>query len=167
MKARGFDVSTIRDAEERLKRWHAAQRVIHDIRAAFAGVTLGEGVGLYEAQGIDGYASEIELERLRSQDERGDWARISAEALNECNSSLSFLDPEGMRFLLPAYLIADLNAVYHHGMAFTLCNPGDRFTQLTPEQRAAVREYLLYISVEANYEFYRPDILRALDDYWF
>jgi hypothetical protein len=167
MKTRGFDPSTIRDAEERSKRWHEAQRVIQAIRTAFAGVALGSGVGLYQAQGLDDYASEAELERLRSKDEKEDWARISADALNECYSSLSFFDPEGMRFHIPAYLIADLDGEYKHGMAFTLCNPRDQFTKLSAQQSAAVRLYLQYIVAEDDYDFDRPHIVRALEECWF
>ena len=166
MKARGYDIATIRDAEERSKRWHQAQQVVGELRAAFAGVALGDGVGLYQAQGLDDYAEQAELERLRLSDEKEDWTRISAAALNECNSSLSFFDPPGMRFHMPAFLIADICGDFHFGVDYHLCNPGDRYSLLSPQQRAAVRQFMLYIAEEDNYEFSRPHILKALDEYW-
>ena len=166
MKASGFDAASIQDAEEKSKRWHLAQQIIDGIRAAFAGVTLGNGVGLYQAQGLDDYAGDNELERLRSTDEKQDWSRISAAALNECHSSLSFFDPEGMRFHLPAFLIAEISGDFHHGVDYHLCYPRDRYSLLTPQQRAAVRQFMIYIAEEDDYEFSRPNILRALDEYW-
>lgn len=166
MKARGYDTSTIRDAEEKSKRWHQAQEVIAALRTAFAGVTLGDGVGLYQAQGLDDYADQAKLERLRSNDEKDDWSRISAAALNECHSSLSFFDPEGMRFHIAAFLIADIVGEFRFGVDYHLCNPGDRFSLLSAQQHTAVCRFVRYIAEEDDYEFSRPHILRALDEYW-
>src|SRR5688500_17196676 len=78
------------------------------IREAFAGVKLGNGIGLQEAQGIDDYADKETCARYRAGDEKEDWTRIPAEELSRCNSSLSFFDAEGMRFHLPAFLVAEL-----------------------------------------------------------
>ncbi|MBL8300860.1 MAG: hypothetical protein JNN30_21170 [Rhodanobacteraceae bacterium] len=166
MQSRGFDISMIRDADEKSKRWYRGKQVIDRLRVAFAGVTLGDGVGLYQAQGLDDYAGQEELDRLRLNDEKHDWSRIPAAALNECHSSLRFFDPEGMRFHMPAFLIADISGDFHHGVDYHLCNPGDRFSLLSPQQREAVRQFMLYIAEEGDCEFSRPHILRALDEYW-
>jgi hypothetical protein len=170
MRARGYDASTIEKAEEQSKRWHLAQAVAVRIREAFAQVRLGQGVGLRQAQGIDGYEGEAALAAYRALDEKADWSRIPSSALNECNSSLSFFDAEGMRFHLPAYLLADLDGSYEFGMAFCLTDMGElhekQFALLTPPQRDAVRAFLEYISGEDDYQFEWPNILRALDEYW-
>ena len=139
------------------------------IREAFAGVTLGSGIGLQQAQGLDDYENEAICARYRASDEKEDWTRISASELNRCNSSLSFFDAEGMRFHLPAYLIADLHGTYEFGMAFCLTQSHDYsryFELLSDAQREVVREFLLHISKEADYEWDRPQILRALHEYW-
>jgi hypothetical protein len=140
------------------------------IREAFAGVKLGDGIGLQEAQGIDDYEDAATRARYRADDEKDDWSRISADALNHCNTSLSFFDAEGMRFHLPAYLIADLRGDYEFGMAFVLtlqCDWGTtQFDLLTADQRRAVRAFLLHIAESGDYRMERPDILRALNDYW-
>src|SRR4051812_3449018 len=88
MRARGYDSSTIAEAEQQLKRLEAAQGVAHVIEAAFAGVTLGNGVGLSEAGGLDDYADGATLAALRANDEKEDWHRIPVEALQHYNSSL-------------------------------------------------------------------------------
>ncbi|MFG6446816.1 DUF6714 family protein [Roseateles sp. BYS180W] len=170
MRARGYEASTIEKAEQESKRWHLAQAIEAQIREAFFAVQLGQGVGLRQAQGIDGYEEEEELAAYRVSDEKVDWSRIPSSALNECNSSLSFFDAEGMRFHLPAYLLADLSGSYEFGMAFCLTDIGDlrteQFALLSPKQRDAVRAFLEYISEEDDYLFDRPNILRALAEYW-
>lgn len=140
------------------------------IEEAFLGVKLGNGIGLQQAQGLDDYDDAVTCAGYREQDEKEDWQRIRAEDLNRCNSSLLFFDAEGMRFHLPAYLIADLRGSYRCGMAFCLAHLDDyrttQFSLLSPAQRNAVRSFLLHISEVADYEFDRPHIIRVLDEYW-
>jgi hypothetical protein len=147
------------------------QRVLNLIRTAFAGVTLGEGVGLRQGQGLDDYADAQTLAAYRAQDEQHDWSAISVEDLDQCNSSLSFFDPEGMRFHLPAYLIADLkqalkiaDVLFH--LVYSLDGAESRFEKLSRDQREAVRQFLLLRLSDPNYEFVHPMIETALRDYW-
>ena len=77
----------------------ARASLISDITSAFAGVRLGGGVGLFEAQGLDDYADVAERKALRERDEKDAWTVFSADALNCANSSLSFFDAERMRFI--------------------------------------------------------------------
>lgn len=98
MRARKDDPAAIREAEQELKRWYEAQKLIERIQKAFAGVRLGNGVGLWQAQGLDDYASEEKCAEYRANDEKDDWRRISVNDLCQCNSSLCFFDAEGMRF---------------------------------------------------------------------
>jgi hypothetical protein len=170
MKARGYDPVTIAKAKERSLRWTSAQEVIREIEAAFAGVTLGNGVGLREAQGLDDYADKDVLAKYREGDEKEDWHRISTDELCACNSSLSFFDAEGMRFHLPAFMIAELRGEYGYGMDFQLTHLSDlcmeQYSWLSPEQRAAVRSVLRFLADGPEYERERGTILRALDGYW-
>lgn len=140
------------------------------IREAFADVTLGSGIGLRQAQGIDDYEPSSVCARLRAQDEKEDWSKISCDDLNRCHSSLSFFDPEGMRFHLPAFLIAELRGLYRFGMVFCLSHLNEhtigQFALLTPSQRLAVRAFLLLAAESEAYKFDRPHILRALEEYW-
>jgi hypothetical protein len=142
MKARGYDPSTIAEAEQRLSLGVAAQEVCRVIEAAFAGVTLGKGIGLHEGQGLDDYEDAATCAAYRAKDEKEDWHRISAEALIRCHSSLSFFDAEGMRFHLPAFLLDDLRDG-GKGMAFCLTrrwpNFEIQFSLLSPEQRRRPR----------------------------
>lgn len=122
------------------------RRVADLIREAFRGVTLGEGIGLMEAQGIDDYADAATRAQYRAGDEKEDWAAISAEKLERCYSSLSFFDPQGMRFHLPPFLIAELRGAF---IVVDLVSylPDFRhdsqpqFEVLSHDQREAVQQY--------------------------
>ena len=98
------------------------------------------------------------------------WDTIPTDQLNACHSSLSFFDPEGMRFHLPAYLIADLKEQLGVDPVFHLTHLDDyargKLVLLSAEQPAAVRAYLLFVRDEPNYEFDREAIDLALENYW-
>ena len=147
----------------------ARASLISEIFVAFEGVRLGRGIGLFEAQGLDDYADAEERKALRERDEKDNWTVLSPDALNRANSSLSFFDAEGMRFHLPAYLVADLRGDYKFGVVFTLCQAAVReepFALFSGPQQAAVRHYLEFIAKDPSYEFDYPDIQRCLAGYW-
>ena len=154
----------------------AEQRIAELIRKAFQGVALGNGIGLRQAQGLDDYANSKTLARYRERDEKEDWSRIPASELNECYSSLSFFDAEGMRFHLPAYLIAGIEGKLACDVMFHLtCIDEYKTSQLSglnAIQRNAVREYLLFCLSQSEVEPGSKcwpaiwEIERALSSYW-
>ncbi len=123
------------------------EELCQQIREAFAGVTLGEGIGLTEAQGIDDYEDKATCARLREADEKEDWSRLSAEEVNRCYSSLSFFDAEGMRFHLPAFLIADIHGLFDFDLPARLgplnSHKAPQLALLSDAQRKVIRLYLL------------------------
>lgn len=151
---------------------HAADknRIIEAITKSFDSVVLGNGVGLYQAQAQDDYKTELEEQAARTNDEKNDWRLISAEELNRCNSSLSFFDAEGMRFHLPAYLIADLKGEYNFGMEFCLTHLSDyskaQFALFSAEQRDVIRDVLNFWFNEAPESFFSMDIVNAVLGFW-
>ena len=146
------------------------EAVASQVRKAFHGVTLGNGVGLFEGQALDDYEDDATRKAYRERDEKHDWERIPIDALNRCQSSLSFFDAEGMRFHLPAFMIAELNGESDVGCVFHLTHLDDyamtKLAALSSEQRKAVREFLLLLRDDPNYDFDRPQIERALSEYW-
>lgn len=170
MKARGYDRATIEAAELQSRRGKTALALCDKIRQAFAGVQLGNGVGLQQGQGLDDCEDQETCAALRATDEKDDWQRITSNRLNGCFSSLSFFDAEGMRFHLPAFLIADLKGEYRFGMAAELTRLSDyarrQFELLSSDQRMAVREYLEFTLEDPDYWFDRSQTETALEDYW-
>jgi hypothetical protein len=146
-------------------------RVLGLVRSAFQGVTLGEGIGLLQGQGLDDYADERTRASYRAQDEKHDWSAIPVANLDQCCSSLSFFDADGMRFHLPAYLVAELEgSLQTDDVLFHLVSMAHggrlQFETLTPAQREAVRAFLLLRLSDAHREFEHPMIEAALRDYW-
>lgn len=168
-RARGFDESTLysEPAEERLLE---AKQVSADIEKAFLGVKLGLGVGLFEGQAIDDYESDEERRRKRARDEKEDWRRIESKHLNACHSSLSFFDPLGMRFHLPAFICCELRGEYKMGLDISLSDLDNwkrsKFSLLSPEQKVAVGNFLEFLSEDVDSEFSRPAIQRDLIEFW-
>lgn len=143
--------------------------VLNKIKSAFAGVTLGNGVGLWEAQAIDYYEPKVVQKRNRTKDEKEDWNRLNYEDLQRCQSSLSFFDADGMRFHLPAFILASLDdTVGDLIIHLTRLTPyaKSQLTLLNRAQRHAIVMYLHWCLEQADYQFERPAIQKALSEYW-
>ena len=169
MRSRGFDPSVLAEQMELAKRGEALETLVAETYEAFAGVKLGSGVGLLEANGLDDYASEQKLAEYRAKDEKLDWRSIPIEKLNRYSSSLSFFDAEGMRFHLPAFLVADMQALYEFDLIYNLVQSTlieVQCTLLTEKQRAVVRKYLEFALQAEDFEYDHEHIRRALENYW-
>lgn len=142
-------------------------RIADLIRVAFRDVRLGNGVGLMQGQGLDDYENAATQARYRARDEKDDWSKIPAEELNRCHSSLSFFDAEGMRFHLPAFLLADLEGTFRQELVYHLTHfeflGTVQFSLLSASQQHAVREYMLLCLPN---DFDGPIIEKALAEYW-
>ena len=145
------------------------------IREAFAGVTLGDGVGLWWAQVLDDYEIPSSIADYRAnheqKEERLDWSRIPVEDLQRNHDSPSFFDAEGMRFHLPAFMLFELYGEPTLSVFYTMYHYENdygktQFSLLDKKQRAAVRAFLLYCKDLPDNEFDRPQIERALNEYW-
>lgn len=158
------------DSTESLEMLDDERRVASLIRAAFCNVRLGNGIGLRQAQGLDDYADSNTLAKYRTQDEKDDWSSIPVSELKICESSLSFFDAEGMRFHLPAYLIAALEGTHQSSLVFHLTYPGldarSKFALLSDSQRNGVREFLLLRLSGPYGDFERPMIESSLAEFW-
>jgi hypothetical protein len=130
--------------------------VVTQIEDAFADTQLGDGIGLFEAKGLDDYACDEELRRYRATDEKLDWRRISYSDLVRCYSSPSFFNAQGFLFHLPAFLIAELNDKHPYGFIDRLFrakeHPEGWRNLLTTKQRNAIIATLELIREHPNYE---------------
>lgn len=145
------------------------ERLCGLIRAAFRNVTLGAGVGLNEGNAIDDYAPADVRAAARDRDEADSWESIPVGDLNRCNYALSYFDAEGMRFHLPAFMIADLRGEFEYDLVFTLTASAqleDQMRLLSPAQRRAVREYLEHCSSDPDRYCNVDSIDAALSGYW-
>ena len=143
--------------------------VIAKIECAFANTKLDNGIGLFEANGLDDYAADEELRRLRESDEKLDWKRISVADLAKCYCSPTFFDPQGFVFHLPAFLIAELNDTHSYGFIDRLYaadeHPKGWRSLLTREQRDAIIATLELIRDHPNYQHEMDEIDLSIDRY--
>jgi hypothetical protein len=82
--------------------------LIDEITAAFDGVSREDGTTLHEAIAIDDWKSLDEQLAARLFDTEERWQDVPDDAIVECDSALSFLDPKGFRYYLPAFMVCGL-----------------------------------------------------------
>ena len=159
--------------------------LIANIQAAFKGVELEDGIGLWEAKGLYDYATQEECKKLRAKDEKEDWNKISIADLCICGSSLSYFDTKGLRFHLPKFLLHALdvfeeeeNLLDTAGKLDDSCYPevffsltGDlesdysiqRFSALNNDQIQCVIDFLYYKKQESAAYYKEFGFVRGSD----
>lgn len=162
-----------------IRRALPAEPVIQALSQAFEGVVLGDGVALLEGDAMDNpMLSPEECKEYRSQSEHNDWKKIEPDDLREYENAFSFMDAEGMRFNLPAYLIADLKepdflcCVGYCVTDIDLLKEGtyarERFSLLNREQKDAVAMYIEYLLDKGTFlgDSGIAGVQLILEEYW-
>ena len=116
------------------------------IQVAFADVRLGAGLTLSEAS-LEGVLSP---KANRVADNTTHWSNVSDSELSDLHWSFGFLDVDGWKFFLPAFLTFFLRArevseepdIHSIISSFSSGGAIDRYSRLTPEQLEAVRTFL-------------------------
>lgn len=147
------------------------------IRTAFQGEVLGNGVGLRQAQVIDRDGdgiSDAELAKLPKDEIRDDWSRVPLDDYS--TGCIAHLDAEGLRYYLPALMLSvlydyDPGSMRVIGILSAIDPRGSygegRFVLLNREQRRTVAEFLS--SLPQLVELWHEDaklVARSLRAYW-
>jgi len=156
LKDDGHDLWTIGQWQHWLDELPAMAGAVDQMRSAFHGVELGDGIGIHEANGLDDYADESELARLRALDERQDWQNLDADTLEHFYSAPSFFDSQGFVFHLPAFLIATLDDKHEFGFIDRIVDRcGDKtggwIDLITPQQAGAIASILSLVKQHPDY----------------
>ena len=166
MRNSGYDRSTILAALATLAMCERADELIEQIATAFAGVTLEEGIGLWESDGIDDYCGPDELRARRAKDEKIDWRRIPSDDLNHCNAAPSFLDARGLYFHTPAFMTAELRGEFKQDfigrLIYNTFTAPEFREMLTAPQRHAIIAYISFYGSIDHYAFDPTDISNAI-----
>lgn len=80
------------------------EQLLVSIEQAFRDVRLEDGISISIAEYRDAGGSEPRFLELAKSDEREDWRRLGDLLLDEHDVTLSFTNPKGLRFYLPAYM---------------------------------------------------------------
>lgn len=159
------------------------------IRAAFAGVTLGDGVSLRQAALLDASdeeASAVELAGARAGEITDDWASIPADELARDN--IAQLDAAGLRYYLPALALWLLDRyddaalrLADEGVGMTVIGvigalaPSELFADelyevydgFTPAQRDALAGYMAALPALVSLdELDAERVAIAVEEYW-
>ena len=153
--------------------------LIELITAAFADVPRGTGISLHEAAAIDKYAMPDERMSGRAQDTERCWQDVPAQDIEDNYPVLTYMDAEGFRYYLPAFMVWSLKnyqtsaSVSTEAPIYELDVSGDedkrkrkmdQFRLFSEEQRIAACRFLRFMSKQtaADAKMAQP----ALDSYW-
>jgi len=153
------------------------EELIQKVEMAFSGVTLGEGIGILEAEAIDNCVSDKKRTKARNRDIRHDWTQIPDEIIDNYYSALSFMDNAGLRYCLPAYMrfalrFYDASASASVDMAiYALDNSAigkdKEFNIFSEQQRKVIAQFLRFMVTEAGeYWVDAGEASRAYEKYW-
>ena len=85
-----------------------ARQLKERIEDAFRDVTLGDGLTLEEAD-LEGTWTKEKAEKLRQHAETTDWQKVESRKIEYMFAALSFFDPQGWLFHIPAFMIWSLD----------------------------------------------------------
>src|SRR2546428_9734138 len=82
--------------------------LIRHIEHAFADVSRDDGCSWQEGDEIDNHGTDEELLAAKALDRDTCWQEVSPELFDQYPSAVAFLDAKGLRYYLPAFMIADI-----------------------------------------------------------
>lgn len=161
-----------------------AEMIERQIRNAFAEIAREDGITIHEADMLDDYGTDEQLAAARQLDTEQHWTEVPDATIARQWTALSFLDPKGFHYYLPAYMCWALRS-YDSSVSNSLdwllyaltVRPWDhdasgtegqlaRFGLLSAAQAQTVYRFLEFLSDYgypcANVKMVR----RGLDQYW-
>lgn len=139
------------------------QDMIDEIAAAFAGVSRDGGVSLHQAEVKDDYGSRDEELAARELDTDATWLEVPEEDIAGHWDILSFLDPIGFRYYIPAYMVWTLDNLDSNSADATVsaltqpvCKKPDhvqyrKYAIFSDSQRKAIGHFLQHLC-DVGYE---------------
>lgn len=145
-----------------------SEQLLQQIREAFHGIELGDGISLHQALVIDDYGTKEELDAARVGDEHHDWQKLIAlpDIDRILANAISFFDARGMRFHLPVCLTLMVNRPEECVDLLTSISPFHfkAHQLLTEIQRQCVRDVRDYVVSQAD--VFSPSIFGNQQSYW-
>lgn len=131
------------------------EQLIEEIETAFKDVELKDGIGIYEADEIDMGSSPKIIQKGNNKDRMWwkSWKDIEDKYVASYSSVMDFMDSQGIKWALPAYMIYSIN-YYKEGSfsvdttIYTLERGAlghDKLDLFTPEQKKAIAHFLQYM----------------------
>jgi hypothetical protein len=155
--------------------------VLGEIELAFKKVRRGTGVTLHEAEVIDDHGSDAHRAKARTQDTEKRWQDVPDRDIENHYSVLSFMDAEGFRYYIPAYMSWTLrnfatSSSLSCDMTIYALTPSnhqkiadwqrERWQLLDASQSKAVLSFLKYMLKNADGRADDSAAYAAIADYW-
>lgn len=156
-----------------------ACQIVAMIEEAFADTKLGNGLTIHQREAVDGWQSAEEVTAARKRDPETRWQDIAREKIDHYGTSLIFLDPESIRFHLPAFMHYGLWRWQEEGsfsdadmLLYSLddgpCPDGyfsDAFRLLNDSQKQTVAAFLKFVSL-VDEAYYGNVAEKGLENGW-
>ncbi len=150
--------------------------ILREIALAFDGVQLGSGISLHQARHIDdNYCDDPELQ---NKDAEVSWIDVADEKMRFFSDVFAFLDAEGFRFYVPAFMgwmLRDAHGGLDSSFCFALCGSmesdgvytppfeiEERLALLTASQKQAIGRFIEH---ETRSDWSR-EAIAAWDHFW-
>ena len=156
-----------------------SEALFQEVHAVFGKVELGDGLSLHQAGAMDLMLSAEEVRQSRRLDTETRWQDIPDSKVEEFHYALTFMDPEGMRFHLPRFVVYSLE---HPGLdspavdaAVYACDFGDdvddqvlgQFNAMSRRQMRTIANFLVFVAESKDEDY---DILvaaMAVEAFWY
>jgi len=155
--------------------------LVEFIEHAFSDVRNEGGMRIYDAQLADDYGEESERSLACKNFHYERWQEIPNYIIENHSSILSFFDPSGFRFHLPAYMRytvmfydrSDSASVDHAIFSLYLYEESplrertlERFKSFSKAQSAAIVAFLEFMAGVDRNDICAKEAQQALDHYW-
>ena len=153
--------------------------LIAEIEDAFGKEELGDGLSMHQAGAMDLLLEPEEVLQARALDPEARWQDIPDERVDEFHYALTYMDPEGLRFHLPRFMVF---ALENPGLdspavdaAVYACDFGEemkqevlaQFNAMSRNQMRTIAHFLVHVA-EAKDEDYDVMIAAiALESFWY
>ncbi|CAN5820391.1 hypothetical protein BH23ACT12_BH23ACT12_02140 [soil metagenome] len=153
--------------------------LIEQINAVFGRVELGDGLSLHQARAMDRLQPPEDVLEARPLDREDRWQEISDGKVEEFHYALTFMDPEGLRFHLPRFMVF---ALEHPGLdspaidaAVYACDFGDemdqdvvaQFNAMSRTQMKTIAGFLAHITESSDKDYDTMVAAIALESFWY
>ena len=163
----GYDSQIISELYYIYERGEKADQLVNNIKCAFRGVKLNEGIGLMQAQALSDFQVEEIAYDLREHDEKVSWEKITSSKLLECRGALFFFDAKGMKFHLPAFMCSELRGDHEYRLVGILTTDFELFSEFDQQQKEVVGKFLSFLNVQPEYKDYdNQKIESAIQEFW-
>lgn len=153
--------------------------LLEQIEAAFGKVRLGSGISLHQARALDRLDLPQVVQQARRRDTEERWQEIPDSKVEDFHYALTYLDPEGLRFHLPRYMVFSLE---HPGLdspavdaAVYACDFGEdvaqdvlaQFNAMSRRQMRVIADFLLFIAESRDADYDTLVAAVALESFWY